>query len=129
LLPYLKQIYLFALAQQLALVNFLKDYQLVHLLMQLFNKPNPLNQPLILNKMKHVRQAVVLAMLLSPKPQKTNTEKEFSLSLDPSQLKKTLTLHHPVQPEKPLLEKLKNHQFVSKIMQTILLKLENVSKT
>jgi hypothetical protein len=97
--------------------------------MQLFHKPNPLNQPLTLNNMKHVRQVVVLAMLLSPKPQKTNTEKESSLSLDPSQLKKTLTLHHLVQPEKPLLEKLKNHQFASKIMQTILLQLENVSKT
>ena len=70
--------------------------------------------------MKYVRLVVAHVMLLTPKPQKTNTEKEFSPSLDQSQLKKISTSNQLLLSEKPLQEKLKNNQFASKTMQTIL---------
>jgi hypothetical protein len=97
--------------------------------MQLLNKPNQLNHLLTLNKMKYARHLAAHVMLLTPKPQKTNTEKEYSPLLDQSQLKKISTSHLLLQSEKPLLEKLKNNQFASKTMQTTLPLLENVSKT
>jgi hypothetical protein len=62
--------------------------------------------------MKSAILNVVLVTLQIVKVLKTHTEKEYSPFLDQSVLKKILYGHLLVQSEKPLLEKLKNHQHV-----------------
>jgi hypothetical protein len=78
--------------------------------------------------MKLARLTVVHAMLLMPKLQKTNTEKENSPLMVKSLLKKISLSLQQVKPEKPLLEKPKELQYVSTTMQTTPNKLGNVFK-